>query len=101
MPLAAKRDTSGISRTPSPGVRAACQSGLAYPLQVPPTTPVVAGDPGAQPLGPPLPAATACKPSEMAVALLQNPFAPYVVLFPRYVARRTLAQESFHGISGM
>ncbi len=83
MPFAAKRDTSGRSRTPSAGVARICQEGFAYPLQVPLTTPVVEGVPVAQPLGPPLPHAMVCKPSEMAVLLLQKPVAPYTAPYPR------------------
>jgi hypothetical protein len=46
-----------MSRTPSLGLPSTdCHAGLAYPAQVPLTTPVVDGAPVAQPLGPPLPA---------------------------------------------
>ena len=57
MPLPAKSDTSGRSRTPSSRIPAnpACHDGFFQPLQLPLTTPRMEGVPLAQPLGPPLP----------------------------------------------
>src|SRR5271167_3391956 len=74
-PLAANRETSGRSRTPSPGLpNTDCHEGLAYPAHVPLTTPPVVGVPVAQPLGPPLPEPVVrnCWP----VVLLQKPLLP-------------------------
>lgn len=105
MPLAANSDTSGISRTLSAGTPTSdCHDGLAYPAQVPLTTPLVVAAPVAQPLGPPLPEAVVCNPSLVAVVLLQKPEDPYVTseeLPVTNVAISALAQESFHGISGI
>ena len=56
IPLAAKSDTSGISRTLSLGSPTSdCHDGLGHPAHVPPATPRYVGVPVAQPLGPPLP----------------------------------------------
>ena len=66
-----------MSRTPSAGLPTIdCHDGLAYPAQLPLTTPLVEGLPVAQPLGPPLPEAVVCNPYVVAVLLLQKPFVP-------------------------
>jgi hypothetical protein len=56
--------------------------------------------PVAQPDGPPLPAAVVRK-LAFPAALLQKPPVPTVEANPSKMAIRELAQESFHGISGM
>ena len=74
-----------MSRTPSFGlpIRPACQLGLGVPAQVPLTTPELnsAGEPLAQPLGPPLPEAVLRKFWNPA-ALLQKDLLPYGVVAP-------------------
>jgi hypothetical protein len=81
MAFAANSDTSGMSRTPSFGFpKTDCQEGLAYPAQVPPTTPLAAGVPVAQLLGPPLPAIVVKK--ERPIVELQKPFGPKVDVRP-------------------
>jgi hypothetical protein len=58
--------------------------------------------PVAQPLGPPEPAAAVMKALlVVAVVLLQKPLLPYGVAYPAKFETSQLAQESFHGISGM
>jgi hypothetical protein len=57
------------------------------------------GDPVAHSLGPPLPPAGPRK-SWFIPEELQNPLDPYGSLKPSYSDSNTLAQESFHGISG-
>src|SRR5580704_5341569 len=100
-PFAEKSETSGMSRTPSLGTPTrVCHEGFGQPAQVPLITPLVVAAPVAQPLGPPLPDPVVRKSSSPSV-LLQNPVEPYGVVNPSAVERRALAQESFHGISGM
>ena len=73
--MAAKSETSGISRTPSEGTPTrVCQEGLAQPAQLPLTTPLVVAVPVAHPLGPPLPEAVVRKFAP--VVLLQKPVEP-------------------------
>ena len=99
--MAANKETSGRSRTPSPGLpnRPDCQLGLALPEQLPPTTPPVDGAPLEQPLGPP-PAETTVR-KFAPLALLQKPLLPKVCAKPLNEAMSWLAHESFHGISLM
>src|SRR5580698_11202503 len=103
MPFDANSETSGISRTPSFGfpTRPLCHWGFGYPLQVPPTTPATAGEPRAQPLGPPLPPkALRKKLSGLVGSVTSLELQNAVGVVPPYTSLTyVLAHEPFQGIS--